>query len=66
MNLPVSLVRKVQYDYADSKYKEGSYVFASIDEESIETIIHSFLSWAEINNFIEEDKLNISPFVDTE
>jgi hypothetical protein len=66
MNLPGSLVRKVQYDYADSKYKEGSYIFASIDEESIETIIHSFLAWAETNDFIEDNKLNISPFVNKE
>lgn len=60
MNFPSNLVQKIQYDYVDSKYKEGLNIFPSLDNSTIECIIHSFLSWAELNDFIKDEKLDLS------
>ena len=60
MNIPSGLLQKVQYDYVDSKYKEGLNIFPSLDNSTIECIINSFLSWAESSGLVVDDQLNLS------
>jgi len=60
MKMPSSFLQKAQYDYIDSKYKDGVNVFPSLDNLTIEVIVKSFLSWAEQSGHISEDKLDLS------
>lgn len=55
MSIPPKLLQKAHYNYIDAKYKEGVFSFRSIDDETVEVIIKSFLSWAEEEGVVSEE-----------
>ncbi len=57
MGLPIGLVQQMQGDYVASKYKDGMQTFITLDEDTLLTIVISFLQWAEKNEFIDEKGL---------
>jgi hypothetical protein len=60
ISLPSGLIQKTQYDYIDTKYKDGTTVFPSLDNDTINSVISSFLSWAETSGYIADGKLDLS------
>lgn len=63
MVIPKQLVQKIQYDYIDYKYKEGSFLVKSLDDSTIEILLNGLFSWAEENNLISDKKLDLSIFI---
>lgn len=57
----LDLVQKIQQDYSGDKYRNGELVFQVLKEDTILGMIKSLLSWAEENELIKDDKLDISP-----
>lgn len=64
MKLPSDLLQKAQNDYVGKKYKEGMHTFPSLDEETIATVVQSFMEWAESRGLIEDGVFDVSPIQD--
>ena len=62
MKLPLELIHRVQYDYAASKFKSGSMVFNSVDDETVDIVVKSLFAWAEEKGYIIDDKLDFTAF----
>jgi len=63
MHIPKDLIQTIQYGYADSQYKEGTYLVKTIDSVMIESVIKGLLDWAKKKNIIENNKFNLDIFL---
>ena len=61
--LPNSLVQKIQGDYVASNFEDGVFTFPSIGTDTMEIVIGSLLTWAEENNLVKNNKLDVSMFL---
>lgn len=64
MKLPLDLLQRIHSDYVGIKYRDGSYALQSLEDETIRTVLLSFISWSNEKRLIKEDKLDLSPFND--
>ena len=60
MKLPNDLLQKAQNNYVGDKYREGMYTFPSLDEQTIATVVQSFLEWAEERGLIKDGSLDVT------
>ncbi len=58
--LHLDLVQRIQHDYSGNKYKNGELVFQVLREDTIVSMLKSFISWAEENGLTKDDKVDIS------
>lgn len=63
MKLPIELVHRIQYDFAAEKYKAGTQVFNTVDEETVKIVIKSVLEWSKEMGYVNDNKLEFSNFI---
>ncbi len=61
--LPNSLMQKIQGNYVAANFEDGVFTFSSISTDTMSIVIESLLSWAEENNLIKDNKLDVSMFL---
>ena len=62
MIFPTELLQHIQADYVGTKYKDGSYAFQSLEDDTIRTIITSLFAWLERQDKIKDNMVDISLF----
>lgn len=56
------LKQYIQNQYVAYKYTEGIYVFSALEDDVVETVIESFIRWADEKGLIKDDMLDVSVF----
>ena len=60
MKLPQDLLYKIHGDYTAFNYKDGVFVFKSLNDNSIEIVLKGFLDWATEKGLVKDNKIDIS------